>query len=1165
MRVYITSLFIFLALIQAYAKGYSQTLTMNLHDVNLLLALQEVSTKSGYDLVYSNNMLTSAKQVSIQVKNASIETVLDQLFIGQPLSYTLRKGTIIIQQKSQDPTQFSQQISLEGIVLNGNGEPLAGASIAIKGTNIITISGNNGHFSFKDIPPNAQLIVTYVGYKTQKINAYGQKFLNILLESEVGTLDEVVVGYAKQLKADVTGSVSSVPIKSVDGRSITSVSAALAGTTAGVFVSQSSGKPGSDGANIRIRGTGTLNNASPLVLVDGIIGNLDEVNPLDVASISILKDAAAASIYGAQAGNGVILVTTKQGKNGPAELQYSSIFSINNPVGVPDLISDYPTYMALVNQSAVNIGQTSRFPQSELDRWNTAKANPDGLNAYEIPNRVAYPNTNWNDVLFQHNLIQTHQLSVLGGGEKTEFNLSARYLHNPGLMDNTGLNRYEIRANVQTKIKNFLTIGTQTFASTQLTDKGKTDDVFSFLASTTPGAYPLYEGKYGGPESIYENPQLNNPFQTLSSAGGTNQTSRFNTTLFAKVDILKGLSIESKVNYQIRFQETSDYANPHDLWRFNDNSIVREAILASELTTSRGNNKDYRITFDNVVRYTPTLNEPHHLAVLVGHNEFYDHYYEFKAVKKGLIDNTITDIGSAAEMSSIDGSSNDRGLRSFFGRINYDFQNRYLFEANLRYDGSSRFGNDSRWGVFPSFSGGWLISSEKFFQGLRDKVQHLKLRASWGKLGNDAAGDYDHLSSYANVNYSFGGAVSNGLAQSKLANEALRWEETTLSDVGLEFNTFNSRLKVELDAYNRITSGILTTYDGYLTSGTVEQPTVNGATVSNRGFELGMNWNGAIKELSYSLGINMAYNHNQVTHYKGQLEEGWQNNGSGSEIYTSNLGEVSAGTLKRTLEGHLIDELYVLNLYHGNGKYYNQNGSVNPAGGPAGGMIRTNDDLAWVQAMQAAGYVFAPVNGVGPSQLYYGDFIYADKNGDGIYGNSYDYGFTGKNDQPNLTLGFNAAFTFKGFDLSMLWAGAFGQQLYWNASAYNTTIINNGTGISNRIAANHYYFNQQDLTDASNNQQGVFPRLKFLTDNINQVNNNFWLYNGSYLKLKNLQLGYTFPETLIKKGTIHAVRIFLTGENLLLFSPYPGIDPELGASIQYPSMRQFAMGIQIKL
>lgn len=1071
---------------------------------------------------------------------------------------------------------FSQTKTVAGTVTDETNNPLPGVSVTVKGSSTGVSTDANGKFTIS-VPNGGTLVLSSVNFETTELAVNGQSVLAAALKPKSGSLsDVVVVGYATQKKVNLTGSVSAITASDLAGRPITNVSSALAGLSSGVFVRQGSGKPGSDGATIRIRGVGTLNNADPLVVIDGIIGTMDAVNPDDIQSMSILKDAASASIYGSQAANGVILITTKKGSKNKTTITYNGFASATTPSNRIDFVTDYARHMGLINESSVNLGQAVLFPTARIDEWKAAAANPDGKNAIGVPNWLAYPNTDWSAWIFKHKTAQNHNLSLSGGNEKVTYLLSANYQNNPGVVDQTTTERYQFRANIEAKINKVITVGTQTFASLQTFGLANTDNVYTYLSQTTPGVYPYYDGKYGYPSATEENPLANNIQSYLDGTGGRDLQTRINTTLYTILNLYKGLQFEARVNYQTRFEEKNTHPLPINKWDFNTNILRVAATTPDLLTTNYLFNKDYRVTVDGVLRYNTKIGSDHEIGALAGYNEFYYNYYDFNAGKLGLIDYTITTLGSAGSTANAAGGREyDRAIRSLFGRVNYAYKSKYLVEANLRYDGSSRFDTKSRWGYFPSVSAGWRVSEENFFAGLKDRIRNLKLRASWGKLGNFGATDptngpgydYAYQAVYGAVNYSFNGIAAAGLRQGGIANPLLQWESTTQTNFGLEATIFRS-LNIELDVYNRQTNGILTQPPIALVLGTATPPIQNTAAVLNKGIELSLGWTKKLGDFDLSLTGNIAYNKNTVTAYKGKFAEGYITDASGNKVYNSNIGAVSNnGGNSLILEDHTMYDFYLQTLYKGSGTYTNADGSVNINGGPTSGMIRTPEDLNWVKAMIAAGYKFTPVGNVATSaatksQLYYGDFIYADNNKDGIYGNTFDRKFTGTSTTPKYNFGFSANLAWKGIDFSMLWAGSTGMQYYWNDS-YNTNTTRNGFGVTTEVANDHYYYNDANAADPANNIGGKYPRLKYNSDAQNTVGSDFWLYNASYVKLKNLQVGYTIPAKYASKALISRARIYVSGENLLTITKYPGMDPEVGATIQYPTLKQYAAGITL--
>lgn len=1068
------------------------------------------------------------------------------------------------------PAIVFAQTRVTGSVKDNNGAPMSNVSIVVKNTTRGATTDASGHFSVSASPKDV-LIFSYTGYNPEEVILNGQVTVNVILKPEASKLsDVVIVGYGTQKKVDLTGSVATIGAKELESRPITNVSSSLAGLASGVYVRQGSGTPGSDGASITIRGLGTLSSTSVLVLVDGVISSMDAVNPNDVESITVLKDAASASIYGALAANGVILITTKKGTHRKPTITYSGIFSNTTPSGIPKFVTNSARYMQLLNESATNIGNAAIFDSATvIQPFIDASMHPNDTTALGIPNYVAYPNTDWEKVLFQHNLLQNHNLSVSGGSENTSYLFSLGYLDNPGLIPNSWAKKYQFRVNVESKIGNNITVGTQTFAYLQNYGMANLSNLFNYLVQTSPAIYPYYHGKYGSTSANGDViGQASDLIYYTQNYTGTTPTTYVNTTWYAKVKLLKGLTFEPKVNYQVRFDEAnySDNPVPTERWNFITMQQVTAPTPAGNLSTYNSFNKNYNYTLESLLRYNVTIGGVHNIGALAGYNQYYTRSNSTSITGYGLIDPSVPAISTANSFpSNPSGSATDWAMRSFFGRVTYNYNEKYLLEGNIRRDGSSRFGPNFRYGVFPSVSAGWNIAKETFMQSLsKANIQSLKLRGSWGQLGNTASGNYQWQATYGANNYSFNGMAATGLNQGQIANQNLHWETTNVTDIGLDAIAF-SKLNFTFDWYRRFTYGILFQAPLDPTVGTASAPVGNFAQVANKGIEFSAGWNTRAGQLDFAVNGNFSYNYsNKVVQYKGPLVQAYTKDANGNLVYNSNIGAVSAGGNNRILEGYMINQFYLQTVYKGTGTYTKGDGSVDPNGGPKDGMIRTPDDLAWVQAMQAANFKFAPVNKVGKGQMYYGDLIYADNNGDSTFGGSTDKKFFNYSTTPKYVFGLNLNASWKGIYINMIWAGAAGMKYYWNQTYYNSTTIALGGTIPERIANNHYYYDDANPDDPKNNINAKFPRFKY-SDNINNVASNFWLYDASYIRLKNLQIGYTIPTKVlgVVGNYISRANIYISGENLITITKFPGPDPEIGTGVGYPTMKQYAFGVNV--
>ena len=488
-----------------------------------------------------------------------------------------------------------QQKTIKGVVVDATGEAIIGANVVVKGTTNGIITDIDGNFSL-NVPLNCTLQISYIGYKTKEVKVTDTtSSLSIKLEEDSETLDEVVVvGYGVQKKANLTGAVAAVDFEEqAKSRPVTTVSAALAGLSAGVQVMQNSGQPGSDGATIRVRGVGTLNDANPLVLIDGMEGSMDNVNAQDIESISILKDAASCAIYGSRAANGVILINTKRGK-GRVSVNYSGRLSYAQPTNLIDFVNNYADYMELINESFTNIGQPAHFNQSTIDTWREKSLRPNDVNELGVPNYVAYPNTNWQDEIFKNSIINDHNISLSGGTENVRFLTSLGYLDNPGLVDNTGIKKYKVRVNLEADVAKWLTVGTRIYGDMQDQDAGNFSNANNYLRQTTPGIYPEWNGSYGYPEAPEESPTANGILQFLNNQNGTRKETNVNATAFSKITFMKGFTWTFNFNYKRFWKETRTWTHASDQVKFSTGEVIKPGTTPDLMSTSFGNEGNWK-------------------------------------------------------------------------------------------------------------------------------------------------------------------------------------------------------------------------------------------------------------------------------------------------------------------------------------------------------------------------------------------------------------------------------------------------------------------------------------------------------------------------------------------------------------------------------------------
>ena len=1062
------------------------------------------------------------------------------------------------------PSILAQSDIIKGNVKDESNIPIAGVSVIIKGTTTGTMTDHDGNFSLSGKQGDI-IQFSFTGMMTQE-QVFNGDPINIVMKEDANLLKEVVVvGYGTQKKTNLTGSVASVDFEeSSKSRPVTTVANALSGAAAGLNVMTTGSKPNEETANISIRGIGTLNNSGPLILVDGMEMEMNQINPNDVANISILKDAASCAIYGNRAANGVILITTKQGNfDGKLNVTYSGKFSYNTPAKWIHQVSNYADYMELFNEAAYGSGTATLYSESNIEAWRAAEKNPDALTESGYPNKVAYPNTDWYDVLYNPKWMQEHTISVVGSEKRTRYSLSATYLNNPGIAPNSGMQKYYVRSNVESKITSFITAGIRAWGYHTDQERNNVDNLNGVeMKKANPGTYPYYKGYYGAVTSTEEDASTTNPLYFIDTQKGTKKQTKFYVNPYLEVDFLKHFNVVYNFYYD-------NFSNEHILYdsdymprmNFLPGVVTNHAPTSAELSEAQvynWRNLEQSWKSNVVVNYAQTFNEKHEVSAIAGYEEYRWWKNEVDISKKGMVNTSLTDFNAMTEPAYLSGFSRELATRSWFGRVNYAYDDRYLFEANVRYDASSRFAPENRWGMFPSFSAGWRISEEKFMQNA-NAIDELKLRASWGQLGNSAIGSYyAYQSLYSVVNYVFGNSVSSGFGMASFSNPELQWETTAVSNVGLDASLLNNRLNATVDLYNKVTDGIL--YQPSLSTSLsyFASPYQNIAEVTNRGAEFTLGWQDTKKDFYYSVNANFSLNHNEVTKYKGKLQRGWKD----GEYYT-NLGDVSTGGDTRVLEGHQINEYYLLNIYKGNGSHFNADGTVNIGGGPKDGMIRTEEDMAWLKAMVAEGYEFYPAKGISKSEIWYGDIIYADANGNGIYGDDNDREFQGTSSTPKYYYGLQASAAWKGFDFAVSFAGAAGFKILWWDQSLNSTRLTRGYGIGKDVANDHYYYDPENPTDPRTNTSSKTTRLTIGGTAQTETASQLWLQNGNYLKLKSLTIGYTFPSKWMDKVHIQNLRIYATGENLFTITKFKGLDPEMAAGNGYLPMRQYAFGINI--
>ncbi|MBQ0077593.1 MAG: TonB-dependent receptor [Bacteroidales bacterium] len=1063
---------------------------------------------------------------------------------------------------------------VKGTVVDATGEPLIGAAVIEKGTTNGTMTDVDGAFSITVRTSPVTLVVNCMSYIEKEVQATAGSTISVTLEDDSQTLEEVViVGYGTQKKVNLTGAVTSINFdEKINSRPVTNVSSALNGLSAGVSVTQSSGKPG-ESATIRVRGIGTLNDAQPLVLVDGVEWDMDNVNPADIENISILKDASSTAIYGALGANGVILITTKRG-NGEPKFAYNGYASLQHAINKLSYVIDYADHMEYANENAWQREAPQPYSEASIELWRNAKNDPNGYtgaNAY--PNYICYPNTDWFDVLFNPAFSYNHHLSMSGSSKNINYSFAFGYLDNPGVMNvidgmDSGEKKITLQSRVEGKVGDWLSVGMNVQARRSNLGIASVENSFNSISGTVSGFWPAGQNmRFGTAANIAEEgTSANNLLEKACGSDGEKIVMDANLSAFFTANIMKGLTLEGKYNYQLFNQDTRNWTVKVEKFNFNQNSLLETTNLDSA-TISASNSRSERTNAELLLRYNEQFGD-FNVGALAGFSSQEYQYHTFSTSRKGMTSWELHEISTASTLNSAGSSSTNWAMESFFGRVNVNYKERYLAEFNARYDGSSRFSPQARWGFFPSASAGWRINKEEFMEDTAGWLSNLKLRASWGKVGNCRTNDYAWQATYRIAKVIVDGSPSTVLSVGKIGNEELEWETTTSTDLGLDLGFFKDKLTAEFDFYDKNTTGILFTPEMYLTMGSREGSTQNIASVNNKGLEFTLKWSDTIGDFFYSVGGNLSFNRDMVTKNKGKPTKEWQlrydetgapiideETGEQARTYYSNIGEVSIGGFGGQIcEGHKLGETYFFKLYHGNGKGYT-GGEVDPNAGPVDGMIRTESDYDWVQAMLDAGYTFCGCKKLLRNSFWYGDYLYEDANGDGQYGDTNDQNFTGHSYTPSTNFAVNISLGWKGFDFYTLISGSAG---FWLLDiAYAAPAVSRP--VYKYMAEDHYFYDPENPGDPRTNLKATYPRF----GSTSSAASDAWEYKGDYIKVKNVQLGYTIPQRITERINIDKLRFYVSGDNLFTFTKYPGMDPELGTSVTYPLLKQYAVGVQM--
>lgn len=1096
--MHFTIFIILISLSQVFAVNlYSQQtkLTLNMENARVEEVIDEIEKKSEFVFLYNKNVVDVERRVNIMMEQKTVSEILDQIFENTDISYVVRdRQILLINNRLIFENGMTQQPrSVSGKVTDTSGIPLPGVTVVEKGTTRGTVTDADGEYTLTNISSDAMLVFSFVGMQTQEVIIGSRTSINVKMEEEMIGIEEIVaVGYGTQKKVNLTGSIASVTSEQLEKRSVTKSSQILAGQVSGISVRQLSGNPGDNSATLLVRGKGTFSSAgtSPLVLVDGIESSIDNVDPNDIANVSILKDAASAAIYGSKAANGVILVETKKGFSGDPVFSYQTYVGQQKATMLPEMVNSWE-YAEAVNEAYINSGGSGRYTDEEIEKF---KSGSDPIN---------YPNFDHIGYLFDSGsgLETKHNIGMRGGTKATQYLFSFGYYDQQGIIKKNSADRYDLRLNLDTELRENLKFSIK-LAGNKYKDEEPSSPYSSGLGQIIRGAmrnsnailgiYP--DGYYGRNETLHPEADLN------SDSFVKNTSSDFYGNADLVWNITKDLSVKGQAGYTLGITEYK--------WFVATQQITEDyAITQNSLTNSWS--KSDALTLQSIIEYNKVLNN-HNIHLLGGFSAQDYSYRYISAYRNDFPNNDIHEIsGGSTAQAENSGTGSENSLMSFFGRVNYNYGGKYLFEVNFRYDGSSRFPEDNRWGLFPSFSAAWRISEESFFQDAIPQVSNFKLRASWGKLGNQSIGNYPYQDLLAlGENYPVGSEVSAGAAVTTVANKDITWETTRIIDFGVDLGLLNNKLAITADYYQKHTFDIL--YDISVSKMLGASPSsTNAGEVKNTGWDFDISYRNSIGDFYYGVSTLFSINKNKVVKLYGDLEN-----------------DINSG-------------LFV--------------------GHPVGSSYGYVSDGLFVSDEEVANYATQPFSNIANAGgIKFVDISGPDGTLDGEVTSAYDRQVIGQ-PLPITTYALTLNGGYKNFDFNILFQGEGGRKDFPDIEHFFS--LDNNSNVQRDAYENRWTAEHPD-------PNAKYPKIMILSTDFYRNNKvDYWYRYATFIRLKNIQIGYSLPKPLLKKTFLDKVRIYVSGENLFTITGYyKGWDPEMntgGSTRFYPLTKLYIAGINI--
>jgi TonB-linked SusC/RagA family outer membrane protein len=1104
------------------ANSQNAKVSLNKQQAHLSEVLEAIESQTDY-LFISNRNIDLKQNVSVNVSDVSVREVLETILKNTGLTFKLEGVNIVLSKRDEDASaQAAQQDrKITGTVVDQTGYPVIGANVVVKGTTNGTVTDLDGKFSL-EVPAGAVLSITYIGYVEQEMKVGNESVLAVVLKEDSQALDEVVVvGYGTQKKVNVIGSIAMVGAEKLENRATSSVVSALTGQMPGVTITQPGGRPGDNTGTIRVRGVGSFG-ATPdaLVLIDGIPGNMTDINPNDIESVSVLKDASTAAIYGARAANGVVLVTTKLGKEQKVAISYNGYVGFNRATELPQYVDSWD-YARLLNQAE----GITRFTDADI------QAMRDGSQ----PDRWA--NEKFVDDIFSGNGIQTgHDISVTGGNDRSQYFTSFGYLSQDGIVPGNNYSRYTARVNLTSNLTDNLKMTVRMRGDHATTKEPGTagaidgDGMLLLIQQGLrfPGYRPsmLSDGTWGPGVKNFGTPKA----WLASESFSEKPVKRFNATVSLDYEPIKGLKLTATGAYNFTNAQEKDYKATLPV---NIDGTIN--TLGPSKLKEKNTNTEYK-SFQATANYVKTFNELHNLDVLVGYSWEDERERDLEAGRQNFPNNNYPylTVGSP-DVQTNTGGGKDWVIQSVFGRAQYNYAERYLAEVTMRYDGSSRFPSDSRYAFFPSGAIGWRISEENFMKENEKLsfISNLKLKASVGILGNNNIGNYAYHSVYVlgnEYNYPLGGVIQQGAQLVNYTDPKLKWETTRTVDAGFESILWNGLLSANISYFHRYTYDILFKPNASASSiFGLNMSEVNTGEALNHGWEFEVGHRNTIGEFSYGVNANFSVINNEVKSLGvGNVDQPNGMVGNGSDLFIG----------------------YPMQMYYG---YLTD------------GVFTDQADIdAWFAHTDQSAFGRNQAN-TKPGDIRYKDISGPDGVPDGKVDATYDRVYLGSR-IPKYTFGVSLNAAYKGFDLNIFLQGVAGVK----------GMLNNYSAWAFFSEGNVQKWQMEEAFDPENpNRYAKYPRLENIgtAGGHNTQTSDYWVRNASYLRIKNIQLGYTLPKKLLQNSVISSLRIYAAAENPFTFHSYPdGWDPEINSAKDdaysggqfYPVLRNFTFGVNLK-